>query len=145
MFFRLWVHVLHYICRDQTNSTAMWFYLLLYAYIAYPTRMGKGDICWKHRAHPLKAVELWIELKCNVGELNWIVNWIASNIDGWIESWIEFRRNEHLEKLNLNWIQTLCLNLNWVVNPKKLNRYISGGGGGLSEYQPWYLAIFRWS
>ena len=56
-------------------------------------------------------IELWVELK-----------W---NIDGWIESWIEFRRNEHLEKLNLNWIQTLCLNLNWVVNPKTLNRYIS--------------------
>ena len=47
------------------------------------------------------------ELNC---ELNWdeiLTYWLTDILTYWIEWWIEFRRNEHVEKLSLSWIQTL--------------------------------------
>ena len=105
----------------------LWFYLQLYTYIVYPTRMGRGAERWYLSKDTMSTVQRnwianWFGIK--FGELNWIVNWIE--IKYWWLNWIVncVLCNEHLEELNWNWIQTLCLNLNWVVNPKKLNHCI---------------------
>ena len=127
MYFHFLVSFSYSICRDQPNLTAMrlWFYLQLYRYIADPTRMGKGDIIEKSPYPTYKGIELWIDLKLNLESgIEWWTE-LRWNIDGWIELWIKFWCNEHREELSLNWIQTLCPNLNWVVNPKMQNRYIS--------------------
>ena len=127
MYFHFLVSFSYSICRDQPNLTAMrlWFYLQLYRYIADPTRTGKGDIIEKSPYPTYKGIELWIDLKLNLESgIEWWTE-LRWNIDGWIELWVKFRCNEHREELNSNWIQTPCLNLNWFVNPKLLNRYIS--------------------
>ena len=77
MYFRLWVHVLCYICREGPNKLYCYvvLHIAVYVYII-PNKDGGRWYLLKNTCPPFKAVELWIELKFNVGELNWIVSWI---------------------------------------------------------------------
>ena len=99
-------------CRYRPKLTA---YLRLYRYIACPTRMGRWEV-------PMSTILRnwivdWFEMK--FWALNWVVNWI--DMKHWLLNWIVNRVSfhEHVEGLSLNWIQTLCLNLKWVITPKK--------------------------
>ena len=69
-------------------------------------------------------MEFWINLK-----LSWVVNWMEMRNwrTNWIANWVSmqwvFWRIEF--ELNPNTLSESELGLNWVVNPKRLNRYIS--------------------
>ena len=130
MYFSLLEHIC--ILSVETNQTWQHFGCgsissCIYRY-SIPNKNGERGreviFVKKHHVH-VQRIELWIDLKWSLD--TWIELWIELrwNIDGRIESWVEFWCNEHLEELNLNWIQRLCLNPNRVVNPKKLNRYTS--------------------
>ena len=58
----------------------------------------------------ISSVGNWIELnwiETKYWHTDMLTYWQTDILTYWIEWWIEFRRNGHVEKLSLSWIQTL--------------------------------------